>query len=346
MIGKPKIDKVFIVLTPFHLKSFLKKYGGEIKEENVLILKEAYLRNENLADYNSNIINIPENKFRIYDFFETPIKSLIDYRKQILDIRIFCFDLIEKINFELEVIVNIGSDRDIFTQIFLNMIYKKVNLKIKLYAFDEGTGFYDNKDFFDKIKSFLFPILSPILFGEKLYFNKPMGQDKRINEIFCRFPELISKNSFSKYTKLEVRENENKGIYNPNSSTALVFSFPLKDRNIPLSDKILWLSKIYKILEVEKFEVKLHPREEKFQLTGVSTVFLDGQSPIEDLNYFKYKYIVNFTSSIVMDLLSSGYPADKIITVSFGTKLNLSSLYGKTQYLSLKEILNEDKRRL
>lgn len=345
MSGKTKIDKVFIVLTPFHLKSFLKKYGSEIKNENVLILKEAYLRIEKMEDYNSSIITIPEKKFRIYDFFETPIKSLIDYKKQILEIRLFCVSLIEKINFNREMVINIGSDRDIFTQIFLNTIYQKLDLKIQLYAFDEGLGFYDNKGFLDKIKSFLFPIFSPILFGEKLYFNKPMGQDKRINEIFCRFPEFISKNGFSKYTKLEVRENENKGIYNSISTKALVFSFPLKDRDIPLSDKVRWLTAIYNTLEVNKFEIKLHPREEIFQLPDVPTVFFDGQSLVEDINYFDYKYIINFNSSIVMDLLSSGYPAEKIITVSFGAKLNLSSLYGQTQYLSIKEILNEGKRR-
>lgn len=343
MDGKPHIDKIFIVLTPFHLKSFSEKYGNEIKKRNVLILKETYLEEKYWTDYEANIVNMPKNNFRIYDFFETPLMSIIRYRKRISEIKIFCIDLIEKIDFNQKVTINIGSDRDIFTQIFLNILYKNLPLNtLKLCAFDEGLGFYDNQVFFDKIKSFLFPIISPILFGERIYFNKPMGKDRRIDEVFCRFPKFIAKNGFSKYTILNVRENTQKGIYNPNSSRVLVFSFPLKDRNIPLSDKVKWLSSIYRRLEVEEFEVKLHPREDKFQLPDIPTIFFEGHFPIDELNYFDYKYIVNFNSSIVMDLLASGYPPDKIITISFGAKLNVSTLYNQTQYLSINEVLNED----
>lgn len=339
ILGEHMIDTIFIALTPFHIKSFNAKYMNSFNQENVLILYESYLETEFGNEIKGRIIPLPGLNFRIYDFFETPITSVNKYRHQIGEIRNFCNRILDKVDFSNAITINIGSDRDITTQVFLNCIYKRYPKKdIRLNAFDEGSGFYDTKKFFDKIKAILFPILSPMMFGEKLYFNKPMGQDIRIDEVFCRFPQYITKNGHSRYTKLDVRENLNRGEYNSNSKKALVFSFPLKDLNISLSSKQKWLFSIFNELDVETFVIKLHPREEKFDMTSIPVEFLSNKFPIQNLNYFDYKYIINFSSSIVMDLLASGYPPDKIITISFGKKFNISHLYEQTYILSTKDL--------
>lgn len=334
------IDTIFIALTPFHVKSFRAKYGEEFSHENVLILHDVFVKEDSLKELKGEVMPLPNIEFRIYDFFEKPFKSISVYRKRIKEIRRFSQNLLNSRSFsKKKITINIASDRDIFTQVFLNVLYKKFNdRKLVLNAFDEGSGFYDNKQFFDKIKYILFPILSPIFFGEKLNFNKPMGRDKRIDEIFCRFPEFISKNNHSKYTKLDVRENRSTGTYNPKSRKTLVFGFPLKDRNIPLSDKKKWLVNLYNKLDVDQFVLKLHPREEIFDIPEINLEILPSDFPLEQLNYFDYKYIVNFSSSIIMDLLASDFPRDKIITVSFGAKFNIASFYESTRLIKTEDL--------
>lgn len=338
------IDRIYIALTPFHYRSFKVKFGPSINERNALLFKESIVKLEAEELKHANVINIPSVDFRIYDFFENPFKSLRVYRGQIKELRKFCELILDKYSFDTDIEINIGSDRDIFTQVFLNRIYRRFSQKeLHLNAFDEGVGYYDNKNSFDHIKAVLFPILSPIFFGEKLSFNKPMGSDRRINTVYCRFPELVKRNGFSTYSKLLVRENLNSGEYNPNSNKVLIFSFPLKDRNISIKNKKQWLTLIFDKYPKVEFVIKLHPREEEFNIDGDYPVsFLKGNFPVGKLNYFDYKNIVNFSSSVLMDILASGYPPKYILTVGFGADLNLKKMYEQTEFIEIKDLINEN----
>ena len=94
----------------------------------------------------------------------------------------------------------------------------------------------------------------------------------------------------------------------------------------------------------------MHPREDKFDESLMKAkfnwTFLDGQYPLDTLNYFDFKYIINFNSSIIMDILSSAYPPKKIITISLYDKLSIASLYKQTTYINIKSLMNEDKIKL
>lgn len=339
-----KINKIFIILTPFHYKAFFAIYKNLMHQKDVIIIKESYLDNTLWENTKANIIDLPEEKFRVYDLKSNFFQTISKYRKQVKDIKIKCDQLINDFNWESSISINIGSDRDVFAQVFLNQFYKKFK-NINLYAFDEGLGYYDTRKKFDKIKRVVYPILSPLLLGDTINFNKPMGIDKRIDVVYCRFPDLIIKNGYSEYRKLEVRESNSFGKYNPKSTKVLVFSFPNKTIDIADETKISWISSLYKSLPKVEFEIKLHPREElfkdKIKETYPEWKFLSSQHSIEELNYFDYLYIVNFNSSIVIDILFSGYPEDKIITVDFGAKLNLAELYNKTKLISINELTNE-----
>lgn len=351
MSGKREISTLFVVLTPFHYKSFLSEYKDALKNENVLILKEKYIDERFWKESNALILNLPDEKFSIYDLRGNFFNSIWKYRKSIKRIKQHNVELFDQVNFNDALCINIGSDRDVFTQVFLNDIYRRFNQKeITLAAFEEGIGFYDEKSFFEKIKAFIFPIASLLFFGEKLHFNKPQGIDRRINIVYCRFLELIKKNGFSEYKKLEVRENTNKGTYNPESNTALVFSFPSTSIDISEERKVELVSRLYEKLDIDEFVIKLHPREDKYRSellkSDFNWTFLDGQHPLEELNYFDYKYIINFNSSIILDILSSEYPKKKIITLSLYEKLSIASLYDQTSCMTINDLLNEDKIRL
>ena len=347
MSGKREITTIFIALTPFHYKSFLSEYEDSLKNENVLILKEKYIDERFWKESNALILNLPDEKFSIYDLRNNFFKSIWKYRQSVKRIKQHNLELFERVNFNDTLRINIGSDRDVFTQVFLNDIYRVFNQKkITLAAFEEGIGFYDKKSFFEKLKAFIFPIVSPLFFGEKLQFNKPQGIDRRINIVYCRFLELIEKNGFSAYRKLKVRENTNKGTYNPESNKALVFSFPSTSIDISEERKVELVSRLYEKLDIDEFVIKLHPREEKYRKELLKSefnwTFLDGQHPLEELNYFDYKYIVNFNSSIILDILSSEYPKKKIITLSLYETLSIASLYNQTTCMTIKDLLNED----
>ena len=347
MTGKRSIDTVFVILTPFHYKSFLSVNGDSMKQNNVLILFEKYIDHSNWNINPENLIAIPEVKFSVFELRKHFFETVSTYRRQIRFIRQFCKKELNNFNLDSSITINIGSDRDIFTQVFLNTLFKhNKEKKVKLIAYEEGIGFYDKKNFFEHIKTILYPILSPILFGEKLNFNKPLGTDRRIKEVYCRFPTLIKNNGFSHYKKLNVRENTIEGTYNKDSNKVLVFSFPSSTVDILEQDKIKWLSILYNKLNTNEFVIKLHPREENYNISLIDPnfnwIFLEGQYPIERLNYFEYKYIVNFNSSIIMDVLSSSYPPDKIITIGLYKKLSIASLYDQTTYLNIKDLADEN----
>lgn len=344
-----KINKIFIILTPFHYKAFFAIYKDLMHQSDVILIKESYLDDSLWENTKANIINLPEEKFSAHYLKNNFFKIITKYRNQVKDIKIKCDQLITDFNWESSLTINIGSDRDVFAQVFLNQFYKKFK-NIKLYAFDEGLGYYDTRKKFDKIKRVVYPILSPLILTETINFNKPMGIDKRIDVVYCRFPDLIIKNGYSEYRKLEVKESNSFGKYNSKSKKVLLFSFPNNTIDITDETKINWISSLYKSLPEIELEIKLHPREELFKDKVTETypewMFLPSQHSIDELNYFDYLYIVNFTSSIVIDILFSGFPEDKIITVDFGAKLSLAELYNKTTLISTNDLTNETKIRL
>lgn len=349
MIGKTKVNQIFIVLTPFHKKAFYSHYGEEMNQKNTLILKDQNIDDSLFLNYDSIILTIPYAEFSIFKFQNGFFKTVKNYRHQVKILQQFCDKLLVNKTFDENVTINIGTDRDVFTQIFLNKIYESKDLKPSLHAFDEGLGFYDTKRLTDKIKKIIYPLLSPILFNEKLKFYKPMGQDSRIDKVYCRFPELISKNGHSIYEKIHTRENNCTGTYNKLSNKTLVFSFPNQDLNIKEELKIEWISAIQELVKTEQIYVKFHPREirpDPNTWPEVKNWTLIEDITMDHINYFDYKYIANFNSSIVMDLLASGYPADKIITIDFGSKVNISSLYNSTVKLKPNELKNADQIRL
>jgi hypothetical protein len=349
MTGNMQIDKIFIVLTPFHNKAFSALYKKEMLGSDVLIIKEGYLSDSLWKKSKALIIDNPSKQFRVSELRKDFFNALKGYRSEIKNIQNFCDSLFKEHQFSRNVVVNIGSDRDPFTQIFLNRLFDAMPKKqIELMAFDEGIGYYDNSTLVDSIKRVIYPVLSPILLGEKIGFYKPMGRDKRITKVYCRFPEYIANNGFSKYEKLDIRENDKEGAYNPLSDRILIFSFPSQDLEIPEEQKWKWISSLIEQTDTSEVFVKLHPREKKPEVTRREQkwTFLDGQFPLEDLNYFDYKYIVNFSSSIVMDIVSSSFPNDKVITIDFGVNLNVSSIYNQTNLIKVNEISSTSKIRL
>jgi len=279
--------------------------------------------------------------FSFQDIKEQPFKYFSIYRKRISNMRRFIYKELSQFSIGTELSIFIGTEKDNFTQIFLNQVYKIKKTRIKLIAVEEGSGFYRSEKFKDKLKQIFYRLFTPVLFNEKLEYHRQLGTDNRINEIYARLPELIPQHKNSHKIKYH-RYNLGRP---PDSGKAivggiLIFSFP--NKNYPITDiqKREILEDLIKSLsQGQPVYIKPHPREDLNVISSLeNVVVLDKNYSGEEIEYFDYSRIINFSSSIVIDLLSSGYPSGRIYTINLDDS-NLS-FFKQTNYIDISQIKN------
>jgi hypothetical protein len=71
--------------------------------------------------------------------------------------------------------------------------------------------------------------------------------------------------------------------------------------------------------------IKPHPRDPAMKFADYADrariSILDSSRCAEDIDYWSYDLILNFGSSVVMEVLASGYPAHDILTIEVGAGL-------------------------
>lgn len=315
------------------------------------MLFESEIRARETVIFHTDFTNLIENEhlgttikvnfplFSIQALKKNPIKNLILYRNVIKEIRAFCKERIRTFDFAEKVKVIIGTDKDNFTQIFLNHLYREKHLDIELIAVEEGSGFYREEDTRDWVKTKLYGLLTPVLFGERIVYHKQLGTDKRIDKVFARLPEYLPKNphsanvEYSKYNFTEIRE------FNPSQANGvLIFSFP--NKNYPVNDtqQIEMIETIMERLgKGKEVFIKPHPRESLEVVNAIKgATVIDQSKSGEELDYFRFEKIINFNSSIVIDLLGSGYPKERIYTINLDDS-NIS-FFKETNYINITDI--------
>ncbi len=318
-----KINKIFIILTPYHkrvLNTFFKK---EYNRSDKLTLL-----------YDRDIKPI----FSKSKFFKKPIRSICEYRNEINKIKFNLANLIANNNFNEDLDIFIFSDRDIYTQIFLNVFYSEFN--IKLIAIDEGTAYYAKNKFKDKIINIIYYLFTKILFGYRLRNTIQMGLDSRIDEIYVRsLKDIKVKNINAKYFELPNYNNQsNKTITN---GKVLIYSFSNQYLNISDSSKNILIKELVDIFVNKIIYLKPHPSENIYSLKkniSSDVIFLDKDEVGENINYYDYEYIINFNSSIVIDIIFNKYPLENVITIDLPNyKLDMS-FFDRTKRIESKEL--------
>jgi hypothetical protein len=222
--------------------------------------------------------------------------------------------------------IYLGTDKDIYTQLLLNDLYKHSN-EYRLTLVDEGLGYYVNLNFKDRMLSLMYKLLTPIIFGSRLYYIKRLGVYPKINNIYLRTPELLnSKNKDINYVKFNLK-NKTNTFTNIKEGKVLLYSFPNQDGTISSEAKIKIIQDIGRYLATldKDLIIKPHPRENIYELKTVlgkqkNVRILDNKFTGEDINYFEFELIINFFSSIVIDILDKNYPKNKILTIGFNKK--------------------------
>lgn len=336
-----KVNQIFIILTPFHLEMMKQLFKKEFESGKSLIF---FSENSGILKDEKNCFErIPSFNFSLKKLKNSVFSTSVEYRNQIKKIKNYCHELqLNKYSYHTDLKVIIGTDKDNFTQILLNILYSDQSLKIELSAVEEGIGFYLEENWIDKILANIYNWFTPIIFNERLQYHKQLGTDARINIVYARLPHLIPKYPQLEHKKL-IKINLKESSISPRVSVnkkVLIYSFPNEDYAIENSEKKvifdILLGKINKETEVY---IKPHPRESIEVFLSIKRVNLIEKSDAgESLNYFEYDKVVNFSSSIIIDLLTKGYPKGKIFTIAMNNKK--FPLFEETNLIKLNSLKN------
>lgn len=318
---KKQINQLFIILTPFQKVVLSQLFLSYLRNEHSLVLLGDYVDKQGII---CEMEFLKNHEFSRKELFNKPFKYFNKTKRNIAEIKKFIRFLNSEYSFSEDLKIFIGTDKDIFTQLFLNELYSKAPIKKNLTLVDEGIGYYVNLDFKDRVISFIYRILTPIIFKDRLYYIKRIGIHPKINTIYLRAPELLKKRRKGvNYIKFDPG-NQTKLSLKNTSDSILLFSFPNQDHNITTEYKLYLIKEISSHLETHKkrLTIKPHPREDLNALmTGLegikNIIVLDNKFIGENINYFDYELVLNFFSSIILDLINKNYPKNKILTIGF-----------------------------
>lgn len=329
---------LFIILTPFQYRMMGEIFGNVLHEEDTLIFHTAHVTlNHEL--HRGKCVLIEFEKFSLLELRKNPFKKIPKYRKRLASMRKYLIPFVHDFTSLEELNVVIGTEKDNFTQVFLNVLYERKELRKQLFAVEEGLGYYVREGCLDRIKSFAYKISTPLVFREKLAYHKQLGTDQRIDRRYVRLPELVPKYRGEKLPNLRAVDiPRNDFDKKPLKGKVLVFSFANGDFGIDDEEKYKVFKSLINLLEGKEVFIKPHPREsvEVFARFQEIKVFAKGK-PGESLDYFQYEQIVNFTSSVIIDILARGYPPRNIVTVE--TRKTDLPFFKETQTLRIRELI-------
>lgn len=339
-MDKNNIKYIFIILTPFQLRTMEYLFKDILYEDSSIVYYSEYVGiiEKNKGFYKKfRTIDISLNRILNFD-----VTYILKIRKEIKNVKKDLNCLIEEFTLNRDLNIIIGSDKDLFTQILLNSLFKS-KYKIILSAVDEGLGYYKlGGDLGEKLKKIIYRLLTPIVFNEKINYVFTLGLDRRINIIYARLiDKLPYKNENVIYKRINTIHSDIPK-HTSKSKEILIFSFPSTDYNLNDNDKNEILENVVGFFpEDYVFKVKPHPREKVSNymesIFGINNIF-NLHTPGEDgIDYFMYEYIVHFSSSMIIDMISQGYPADRIISISFNNS-RVDNLFINTICVSLNEL--------
>ncbi|MCE2613629.1 hypothetical protein LVD13_11660 [Flavobacteriaceae bacterium D16] len=330
-----RIDQIVFFHTPFHEKAFYEVTRITNLDTTLIV-----------ASYYINLIKSPphyyvlENKgFSRLRFLESPLKQLPEIRKKLALTDQEIIELGLKYDFCDGLKIYLGNDKDIFVQRLLYLMNSKIK---EVIAIDEGLGFYLADSLKDRVFKKLYPLISQLILGRKIYYLKRLGTHPMVNKVFLREPELLlSKQKGITYERIFLSPKHEKRI--PEKGKALIYSFPEQDLTVKKERKLYVIDQMVNFFTQNGIQVviKPHPREnisdlEKTYANNKNVELLKGSLLGEELDYFNFEVIINFFSSVILDILNTEYPAKRLITIGF-TKKPLIEMNRNAHYIFIDE---------
>jgi hypothetical protein len=329
---------IAIFLTPFHLEQFKTVVG---KDEDGIFFISDDISDEYVQSYIDlkKVIRFQKKRFSKKEFFKNPVKKLLKYRKGIKEYKEFINQYIKKfiLNNEISTLY-IFNDKDVFVQIFMSELKKLT--KCNIIAIDEGVGFYLKYNWKDRILTYIYPFFCFLLFGFPYRYYKALGTSHLIDILYVRVPEWIYGKRKSKILKIE-RKPFIENIINFPTNQVLILTSPLSEEGyLSAENEIKLIKKIIDFLINENYivSIKPHPIENETKYDFIKDYenikLLKKEIVSEKLNYFEYRYIINFGSSSIFDIVLSGYPSSHIITIDTLKIANEIPLFVSTKIIN------------
>ncbi|WP_027076560.1 polysialyltransferase family glycosyltransferase [Maribacter antarcticus] len=334
-----EIKNIIIVLTPFQKDTMERLFENLFKQKSTLIYHSEHT---SFKTYNSEILTINNFKFsknRLLNY-----KYYLECKKAIAIIRKEINGLEAKYSFHEKLNMYIGSEKDIFTQMFLQTPF--INSKLNdLIAIEEGLGYYKYKSNWKiTLTKYVYQCLTPLLFKEKLKYIYTLGLYPRINKVYARLPQMLPiKRENVEYLSIDATKRKVTKKYNAHSNKILIFSLPNQDYDLNEEEKFRIFSKLINSFVGKAIIIKPHPRENALLFDRFSNnkdvQILRKDEIGESIDYFEFEKIFNFSSSVIIDILTTGYPKKAVHTIFIKGSSNLI-FFKETTCIKLIELEN------
>lgn len=323
-------DRVFIFLTPFHKTVAETCFPTKLKEHNSLVVFA-----NNIVDYKTGV-PIERCNTKIVNVFKSPLSTYLEYRRYIKYSQKLSLSILKRLQTKSKIEIIIGSEKDLFTQVFLQQVFKK--RKANLIFFEDGMGFYYRPPKF-RLSTILYPLITPILFGCRINKVYVFGKDKRASKVYCRYPEHITKSTNVEYVKFKMKSE----AYNPpkKSNKAIVFTTPPQDFQLSEKNSITLIKKIANEIlnSFEKIEIKPHPRDlsNYNKLASDNIKIIKKNKSAEKLNFNEFSTVIHFNSTLIIHLLEINFPKDKIISIITPKSKNTFTSGSKEYFIKMEK---------
>ncbi len=239
----------------------------------------------------------------------------------------------------------IGSEKNIFTQLLIKECEEQFS-NFKLVGVEEGFGYYGKMEGTDNLKASIYNMLTPILLGFKYRYFRALGQHPKLTQVYVRFPDEVIKLNGVDYQEIPVFRNP---TYFPKSEVLLLTSPLSEDGYCTLNEEIHGLKII--LDEIRKknltLTVKQHPREKSSKLSSLlneQDELVPAGISAEEMDFGKFKFIINFISSTIIEIYQTGLDMNKVLTVGFFDVRNplAKKIVEKGHFINGYEITNKD----
>lgn len=317
--------QVILIFTPFQLRQLelVKKehqysidpdviYFANIKEESL----------KKLVSSRCKLIEVDLGSLRFKEILKSPFEEIYRIRKILKDYK----SGFKNLNLTNELDLIIGSEKDLFTQFLIHFIVSS-NRSLKLTAIEEGLGYYGDLNIKDRYLKLLYKTITPVLLKFKYNYFRVLGTHPKISTVFVRFPNQLSQIKGKKYIKIEGKQAKE---YFPKGEVLLLTSPLYEDKYCRKEEELELIESIVNVIESYGLSIshKAHPRElenkvEKYTLNAEN---ISQEIVAEKIDYSNFKSIINFNSSVIIDIFESEYPMNKVITVEMFDNISNSFL--------------------
>ncbi len=340
---------VILVITQYHLKQLLLL----VKELQLNSTKNYIIHSNHISEHELDGLNAFKTfryettqlqlrplriHQRAFTFLKNPNSVFLDYRRLVEKNSIFISSsLEEELHDKVDLII--FNDRDFLVQLSINYLRNK-RLLNKVIAVDEGLGYYIKEKTREKILKVLYSLFS-------------------ISVVYLRFPEMLT-NKRPEIEYVKIKELKLAKISNHLVGKTVLFCSTLlsEEGYQSLSEELNFYRTVANNMVPLDccLYLKPHPREDRDKLNRIEEIIKpilgsrfylsDSKIPAESIDYNTFDYVVNFGSTIILDILGSGYNAKRVITVRLYNFGIIEHLFGGTTIVSLKNLSKEISRKL